>query len=334
MTGNAPAANEDQNHLIAMLDALMSAQDVRLTDERPEQVAALRRQLAELGVWTLGVPEPWGGGGASELLTATVFTRLGRHWAALAWAAVQAHAAAGLLGAHERWAELVANIHAGNAAVAVVDSGRITRVDAAGERPHVLVLDGESTVHVHSPESLSYQPLRRTGLGGALTRSADAARPGVVLDGADVAAARVRLRLGAAAVAAGIADAAAEAALAYSTSRRQFGGALTALPTVREQLLRTSGAAAVMLRQILRTADATPWQAAAVLDAACESAIEACARAVQSHGGYGYLTEYPVERLLRDAVSLRAACDTAGIRQAAALDLATFLCGVGDDVGP
>ena len=32
------------------------------------------------------------------------------------------------------------------------------------------------------------------------------------------------------------------------------------------------------------------------------------AAALQSHGGYGYLTEYPVERMLRDAVSLRAAC--------------------------
>jgi hypothetical protein len=236
---------------------------------------------------------------------------------------VQAHAAAEVLGADERWAGLVADIHAGNAAVAVVDSGRITRVDAAGERPHVLVLDSESTVRVHSPESLSYQPLRRTGLGGALTRSANAIRSGVVLDGVDVAAARVRLRLGAAAVAAGIADAAAEAALAYSASRRQFGAALTALPTVRDQLFGSSGAVAVMLRQVLRTADATPWQAASVLDAACESAIDACARAVQSHGGYGYLTEYPVERLLRDAVSLRAACDTAGIRQRAALELAT-----------
>jgi alkylation response protein AidB-like acyl-CoA dehydrogenase len=92
---------------------------------------------------------------------------------------------------------------------------------------------------------------------------------------------------------------------------------------VREQLFGSAGAAAVTLRQILHTADATPWQAAAVLDAACESAIEACATAVQSHGGYGYLTEYPVERLLRDAVSLRAACNTTGIRRAGALDLAT-----------
>jgi alkylation response protein AidB-like acyl-CoA dehydrogenase len=323
MTGNAPSPTEDQSHLTAMLDALMSAEEVTLTDERPDEVAALRRQLAELGVWTLGVPEPWGGGGASDLLTATVFTRLGRRWAALAWAGVQAHAAAELLGAHERWAELVGNIHAGNVAVAVVDSGRITRVDAAGERPHVLVLDGETTVRVHSPESLSFQPLRRTGLGGALTRSAHGAGPGVLLDGTDVAAARVRLRLGAAAVAAGIADAAAEAALAYSAARHQFGDALTALPVVREQLFGSSGAAAVMLRQVLRTADAAPWQAAAVLDAACESAIEACAKAVQSHGGYGYLTEYPVEQLLRDAVSLRAACDIARIRRGAALDLAT-----------
>jgi alkylation response protein AidB-like acyl-CoA dehydrogenase len=323
MTGNAPMLGEVQSDLVAMLDSLMSDREVMLSDERPDEVAAVRRQLAELGVWTLGVPEALGGGGADELLTTTVFSRLAHRWAALSWAAVQAHAAIELLGADERWAELVTDVHAGKVAVAVVEPGQPIRVDAAGEQPHVLVLEGESTIHVYSPESLTYQPLRRTGLGGALTGFVHTATSPVVLGDADVAAARVRLRLGAAAVAAGIADAAATAALAYSSSRHQFGAPLTALPTVREQLFGSSGAAVVMLRQVFRSADATPWQAAAVLDAACESAIDACAGAVQSHGGYGYLTEYPVERLLRDALSLRAACDTAAIRQAGALELAT-----------
>jgi alkylation response protein AidB-like acyl-CoA dehydrogenase len=39
---------------------------------------------------------------------------------------------------------------------------------------------------------------------------------------------------------------------------------------------------------------------------------------VQSHGGYGYMTEYRVEGLLRDAVSLRAAARATESARAAA----------------
>lgn len=315
MSRSAPAFTEEQADLAAMLDAVMADEDTLLTDDRPAEVAALRARLAELGVWTLGVADELGGGGADDALAATAFARLGRRWAALGWAAVQAHAAAELLAGHP---ELRSRIHAGDFAVAVTQG---QRVDAAGETPHVIVLR-EDGARLYEPESLSYRPLRRTGLDGALTRSIEPAGKGTALD-ADVAAGTVRLRLGAAAVAAGIADAAAEAALDYSATRKQFGAALTALPTVRESLFSSSAAAATLLRQVHQNANATPWQAAAMLDAACESAIDAAARAVQSHGGYGYLTEYPVERLLRDAVSLRAACDTAAVRRAGALDLAS-----------
>ncbi|MBK1789035.1 acyl-CoA dehydrogenase family protein [Prauserella cavernicola] len=315
MSRNAPDFAGEQADLVAMLDGVLSDVDSARDDERPAEVAALRSQLAGLGVWTLGVAERLGGGGADVALAATVFARLGRAHAALGWAAVQAHAAAELLGEHP---EVRERVHAGDVAVAVTENGR---VDAAGETPHVIVLSDDGAV-LYSPESLSYRPLRRTGLDGALTRFAEPAGEGVALSG-DVAAARVRLRLGAAAVAAGIADAAAEAALDYSAGRTQFGGALTALPTVRESLFASASTAAGLLRQLQQDAPATPWQAAAVLDTACESAIDAAARALQSHGGYGYLTEYPVERLLRDAVSLRAACDVAAARRSGALDLAS-----------
>ncbi|KAA9162658.1 acyl-CoA dehydrogenase [Amycolatopsis acidicola] len=314
MSRNTPPLTGEQADLAGMLDALMSDVDSALADERPADVAALRARLAGLGVWTLGVPEALGGGGADGALTAAAFARLGRGWAALAWAAVQAHAAAELLTEHP---ELRERIHAGEVAIAVT---RGERVDAAGERPHVIVLD-DGGARLYEPAALEYRAVRHTGLGGALTRVIEPRGEGIALTG-DVDAAKVRLWLGAAAVAAGIADAASEAALDYSAGRRQFGAALTALPTVRDSLLGSSGAAAVLLRQVLRSADSTPWQAAAVLDTACESAIDVAAKALQSHGGYGYLTEYPAERLLRDAVSLRAASDTAGARRAGASELA------------
>lgn len=315
MSRNAPVLTEEQRDLVAMLDSVMADADAAPSDEHPQKVAALRAKLAELGVWTLGVDDALGGGGGDDALAATAFSRLGRHWSALAWSAVQAHAAAELLGEQP---ELRARVHSGEVAVAITQG---ERVDAAGETPHVIML-GEGGARLFPPESLLYRPLRHSGLDGALTRTVEPVREGVALK-VDTHAALVRLRLGAAAVAAGIADAAAEAALGYSATREQFGRALTALPTVRDALFGSAGAAAVLLRQVHQSARATPWQAAALLDAACEMAIDAAAKAVQSHGGYGYLTEYPVERLLRDAVSLRAACDSATARRTGALDLAS-----------
>lgn len=315
MSRNAPALTEEQTDLVAMLDTLMSDADTAPSDERPAELADLRARLAGLGVWTLGVPETLGGGGADEALTAAVFACLGRRWAALGWAAVQAHAAAGFLAEHPR---LRQSIHRGEIATAVTHT---ERVDAGGTRPHVIVLGAEDA-RLYEPDALEYRAVAHTGLDGVLTRVIEPKGEGLRVSG-DLDAAKVRLRLGAAAVAAGIADAASEAALDYSAGRTQFGSALTALPTVRDSLLSSSGAAAVLLRQVLQSTTATPWQAAAVLDTACESAIDAAAKALQSHGGYGYLTEYPAERLLRDAVSLRAAADTAAARRDGAAELAS-----------
>jgi alkylation response protein AidB-like acyl-CoA dehydrogenase len=141
--------------------------------------------------------------------------------------------------------------------------------------------------------------------------------------GADVDAAILRLRLGAAAVALGIADAAADAALRYCANRKQFGGPLTDLATVRESLFLAKRDASSSVLGALEEKTLSAERACAMVDAACETAIEATARALQLHGGYGYLVEYDVERLLRDAVSLRAACDASGCRQEGSLALVT-----------
>ncbi|WP_147965832.1 acyl-CoA dehydrogenase family protein [Streptomyces malaysiensis] len=51
----------------------------------------------------------------------------------------------------------------------------------------------------------------------------------------------------------------------------------------------------------------------AALTCACDAAVDVAAAAPQVHGGYGHLKEYPAEHHVRDAVSLRAAVDAAGI---------------------
>jgi alkylation response protein AidB-like acyl-CoA dehydrogenase len=331
-----PTTTAEQADLAALVAEVTGEGDLP-DDTDPAGVERCRRRLAELGLWTLGVGAAAGGGGADPALVATALAGLGHRWAALGWASVQAHAAAEALagdrtGAHT---DLVAAIHAGDAPVAVVDAAspavglvdgrpeRVDRIDAAGLPATVLVLGEEGRGWLVPAEALDAEEVRRTGLQGARTAAVRVTAPERVtaLDGLDDAALRVRLRLGAAAVAAGLAGAAADAAVGYSAERSQFGAPLTALPTVRESLLASSGAAATVLRSILHPAPPSPWQATALLDAATEAAVDTCARAVQAHGGYGYLAEYPVERLLRDAVSLRAACDVATGRRSSAQDL-------------
>lgn len=334
MRRHAPTLTSEQADIADLIGAVVAGTTHHPCDEHPETVDVVRRQLAELGVWTLGVSTS-DGPGAGDELAAVAFACLGQDWPALAWAAVQAHTALDVLGDSAP----AVDIQTGRATVAVVDdasavvrltvtdgriSGRVDRIDPAGKQPHILVLRQDSA-RLIPPHALRLSSLRRTGFDGALTTSAELVEPlreeKVTITGVDTDAARTRLRLGAAAIAAGIAAAAADAALTYTEQREQFGAPLTALPTVREMLLSSSGAATTLFRQVLWPRGCVAWHAAAVLETACELAIETCARAVQVHGGYGYLTDYPAERLLRDAVSLRAACDVAGASRAGAAEL-------------
>ena len=319
-----------------MLDALASDRDVMLNDDAAV-ADPIVTELADLGIWTIGTLEAAGGGGADAGTTAVALARLGRTWPALAWAAAQAHAAVDVLVDEERASDLVAGLHAGSERVAVVDAssdhvrlswdggalrGEVDRVDAAGEDVHLLVLVGARTALLVPPSRVTGVLVRRTGLAGARTQAlrVDAPDSDVVrLGSAPMDPARVRLRLGAAAAAAGVAGAAVDAALSYATGRRQFGGPLTDIATVRQSLLHqhTQTLAATTLA-VAGAPDAIA--AHAVASAACEAAVDVCAAAVQSHGGYGFLVEYPAERHLRDAISLRAAADLQSAARAAAAD--------------
>ncbi|WP_159033534.1 acyl-CoA dehydrogenase family protein [Streptomyces malaysiensis] len=99
------------------------------------------------------------------------------------------------------------------------------------------------------------------------------------------------MRLGAAAVAAGTASGAVAEAATYAAGRHQFGGPITALPTVRASLFdQTARAAAVLAADTRDT-----FVAAAALTCAYDAAVDVPAAAPQVHGGYGHLKEYPAE---------------------------------------
>jgi alkylation response protein AidB-like acyl-CoA dehydrogenase len=339
VTWHGPVLSEEQREVRAVLDSLASDNDTELDDARPEQIEHLRSTLVKLGLWTVGTAEQDGGGGASHAVASTVFERLGRTWPALGWAAVQAHAAIDVLGADRRWSALRDRVHAGHP-VAVVDAsadhvrlsvtgdsltGVVDRVDTCGRSPVLIVLDGLDETWVIT-DGIDASPLPgRTGLGGALTRSllveATIGKNAVGIRAGDFCAARARLQLGAAAVAAGIAGAAVDGAVEYAASRQQFGDSLTALPTVRKSLFMQAAQTSAVLASVFAADRTQPVAVAAALETACDTAIDVAAMALQCHGGYGYLTDYPAERYLRDAVSLRAATNAPGMGGLAASGL-------------
>ena len=113
-------------------------------------------------------------------------------------------------------------------------------------------------------------------------------------------------RIGIASQAVGMARAAFDAALAYAKERQSFDQPLFAHQAVQFRL-------ADMATQI-EAARQLVWHAAAMKDAglpclkeaamaklfASEMAEKVCSEAIQIHGGYGYLADFPVERIYRD----------------------------------
>ena len=117
-----------------------------------------------------------------------------------------------------------------------------------------------------------------------------------------------RSRPGIAAQAVGIAQGALEVATRYAGERRQFGQRIGDLQMVGA-MLADMDAATEAARQLLYKAcveidagspDASRWAAMCKLVAG-DTAMRVTTDAVQVLGGYGYIDEFPVERMMRDA---------------------------------
>ena len=113
-------------------------------------------------------------------------------------------------------------------------------------------------------------------------------------------------RIGIAAQSVGMARAAFEAALAYAKERESFGQPLFAHQAVQFRLAEMATRVDVARQMV--------WHAASLKDAglpclkeaamaklnASEMAERVCSDAIQIFGGYGYVSDFPVERIYRD----------------------------------
>jgi alkylation response protein AidB-like acyl-CoA dehydrogenase len=117
-----------------------------------------------------------------------------------------------------------------------------------------------------------------------------------------------RSRLGVAAQALGLAQGATDYAAAYARERKQFGKPINAFQAIQFKLAdmetQTAAARELVYKACTKVdrgdADMGKYSAMAKLFAS-DTAMKVTVEAVQVLGGYGFVKEYPVERMMRDA---------------------------------
>jgi alkylation response protein AidB-like acyl-CoA dehydrogenase len=294
---------------------------------------AIVRALAELGVLGAVVGPRHGGLGLDGVTTAMILEELARGWTTVALA-VAGHLTA--TWALDRYAppaaretRLPALVRAERVGAAVLGgavaatragdgwrlTGRTALADNAGRahavlvgvrdavgRPRAALVErGAAGLSAGEPEAtlgargLDPCPLVLEGVQPAVMLGPDAA-PGV----------RGFAALAAAAVAVGLAQAAFEAALRYAQQRSTFGQPLYQHQAVQLKLadMATGITAARLLTYRAAERDADPDAAAMARLRAAAVAATATLESMRIHGGYGYVSEFPVERYYRDAARL------------------------------
>jgi alkylation response protein AidB-like acyl-CoA dehydrogenase len=114
-------------------------------------------------------------------------------------------------------------------------------------------------------------------------------------------------RISIAALSVGCAQGAFEAAMKYAQERRQFGKSLAEMQGIQFKLAQMAmklDAARVLTYKAASLRDAgQPYGEAASMAKmfASETCVNICEEAIQIHGGYGYIKEFPVEKYWRDS---------------------------------
>ena len=114
-------------------------------------------------------------------------------------------------------------------------------------------------------------------------------------------------RISIGAMALGIAQGAMEASVAFANDRQQFGKPIAKFQAIQNMIADMATeikASRLMIYDASRMKDAgIPFSKESAMCKlfASETAMRATANAIQIHGGYGYTTDYPVERYYRDA---------------------------------
>jgi alkylation response protein AidB-like acyl-CoA dehydrogenase len=128
-------------------------------------------------------------------------------------------------------------------------------------------------------------------------------------------------RIGIGAMAVGIAQAAFERALSYSTERSQFGRSISQFQVnqfkLADMALKIELARNMVYKAAWLKDQGRPFtkEAAMCKLYASEVCAEITSQAVQIHGGYGYMKEYHVERFMRDAKLLEIGEGTSEVQR-------------------
>ncbi|MBI2527773.1 MAG: acyl-CoA dehydrogenase family protein [Candidatus Rokubacteria bacterium] len=309
--------------------------------------AGLVEQLAELGVLGAVVPPEHGGLGLDPLTAVMIIEEVARGWGMLGTLLAGHLAATWAVAHHARPEEhrrllppmtradfLGAPAVAGPVAARPAGSdwrlaGTVPAVENAA-RARLLVVcaavDGAGAgaflVDRGAPGVALGAPLETLGmrgLGAADIRLEEVLVPASRRLGADdrqsaeaVAALETLARLGGAATAVGIAQAAFEAALRYSQQRSTFGKPICQHQAIQLKLAdmatRTTAARLLTYRAARLLAGGAGAGLAADMARleAAETAYQVSLESMRTHGGYGYTKEFPVERHYRDAAALLA----------------------------
>jgi len=128
-----------------------------------------------------------------------------------------------------------------------------------------------------------------------------------------------RISIGAMGV--GIAQACLDASLAYAQQRRQFGQSISKFQAIQFKLADMARDVELARLAVLRAAwlkdQGRPFTREAAIGKlyASEAAVASALQAIQVHGGYGYVDDFPVERYLRDAKLLEIGEGTSEIQR-------------------
>jgi alkylation response protein AidB-like acyl-CoA dehydrogenase len=182
----------------------------------------------------------------------------------------------------------------------------LAKVD--GDKPGIFVVDmTASGVSVTGrDDTLGLRPLPiNTITFSNVAVGADALLGGVADAATQLKQANTFEQLCIAAIASGIAKAALEHATGYANVREQFKTPLREFEGIQFKLADMAtgtAAAAALLQQAALTGDEQQARMAKLF--ATTTAMEVTTQAVQVYGGYGYMRDYPVEKLMRDAKAM------------------------------
>lgn len=276
--------------------------------------------LAEMGLGTVLLSED--GGGIGVALGCRVVERLAERsggWAlrfgAHAVAAALAEAA-GLDGA--RLEALSADV--GGLAWASVDAAGTARWVGGGQHAaHVLAVSEGGEVRLLDGAKLTLEPVSGLGMKGAGFAHLEGVEGGAVgqLEASGLERVQELARLVTAAIGVGVGRAALREATRYALDRKQFGRPISDFQAIQWMLAdaatEVDAAGLLVVRGGLaldgRAPEVGPLPGAAALLLAAEAALGAAQKAIQIHGGYGFVREYPVERFARDARYLGVALE-------------------------